>query len=74
MIERGTFGFELSCDSCPTQEEIDSPDHNWSDVTRFIRKNGWMALKANGKWVHTCPLCLEKDDDKDGGGMPDETW
>ena len=60
MIERTNFGYNVICDGKRCQEylEVDSPDHQWSDVTSMMKNESWVSIKdRRGDWEHYCPLC-----------------
>jgi hypothetical protein len=47
----------FSCDGCSMSYEADDSGE-FSEVWPEARKDGWRAVKENGKWVHYCPVCM----------------
>ncbi len=62
MIERDGFDsdiYEVSCDYCPEDIEIDSGGE-WGSMIRNIKELGWKMLKLNDEeWKHMCPECVK---------------
>lgn len=73
-VEKEHGGYVVCCDSCSDYVDVDSPTHDWDDVKQAIDQERYRATLVRGVWKHTCPSCQDSDDNKDGGGMPDETW
>lgn len=72
MIERiRNEGVVCHCDSCSELLEADT----FQELMEDLRSEGWRTKRLDGNdWEHTCPGCQEDEDNRDGGGMPDETW
>ncbi len=64
MIERNTFGFTATCDSCPSGcEDID--EENFYSAIDELKKRGWKIFKRRGDWNHTCTMCAEESEFED---------
>lgn len=50
------------CDSCPEVLETETRDF---DEARTIQHNArWKARRAGAGWEHSCPVCVEKEREK----------
>jgi hypothetical protein len=60
MIERTTFGFDVTCDEleCNYDESVDTDD--FMSVIQHMKDNDWRIYQdADGEWMHECPACKE---------------
>ena len=60
-----TFGtFEIYCDNkdCERSKLYDT-DGDWDDFIREAYSDGWESSKADGRWTHICPDCVDANSD-----------
>lgn len=62
MIEsdRDAGTFEVFCDqvACPESQEYDT-DGDWQRMIAQMKSDGWLILKEESGYSHTCPGCRE---------------
>jgi len=61
MIERVRDEFLASCDSC--SNTLDIQTSNFNEAVSELKDNGWRIKKIDGVFNHTCPVCLENEND-----------
>lgn len=59
---REQSGWTIECDGrhCELMLEVDSVDHNFSEVPRALRDNGWSYRKVRDEYIHLCPDCQDE--------------
>lgn len=57
MINRSGAVFEINCDGCTNNLDVDS-DGDWSEMIMQLKERGWKIEKnTGGEYYHYCPTC-----------------
>lgn len=55
MIERTDDGFEVACDYCSADTEVEGYD--WQEMLAEVKSGGWHIRKLGEGWKHMCDDC-----------------
>jgi hypothetical protein len=64
MIDHNTDTgrFEITCDRCPEDEEIE--EASWADMITDIKTLGWSIHREGDGYTHLCPSCTEDEENE----------
>ena len=57
----GKDSFMVCCDHCSEYDEFDG---EFLRVIEEIKDKGWKVRNNQHKWSHTCPDCVEKENEE----------
>jgi cytochrome c553 len=67
--EKRTRYVVFNCDGC--SEFITEDTDDFHDTLDALKKAKWIVTKEKDEWVHYCPACHEKQEEKDDRKVPD---
>lgn len=69
-VEREQGAVLICCDHCSDYVE----GEDFDEARGAAASDGYKFDKTAYGWEHTCAACQRNGDEKDGSGMPNETW
>jgi hypothetical protein len=65
MIDRQYGQIVFECDGCDELLHTKIPVEDFNGAMAVFRREGWKAIKIGDEWVHECPNCQKKYDQKE---------
>lgn len=57
MIDREYGEMRLVCDECGDWRQDTYEQHEFHQMIRDAREDGWTVRSGRGEWIHNCPKC-----------------